>query len=54
MGLACVDSANYKIDNEVSFRGSKILNGYVCTVLFFLLPDFVPLGFTEKVLMRQF
>ena len=60
MELACVGFVNYVIDIEVSFRGSvqsggaKILNGYMRTVLFFLLPNFVPLGFTGKVLMRQF
>ena len=54
MELACVVFVNYMIDTEVSFRGSKILNGHMCTVLFFLLPDFIPLGFTGKVLMRQF
>ena len=42
------------IQGERSIRGRKILNECMCTVFFFLLPDFVPLGFTGKVLMRQF
>ena len=60
MELACVDFINYRIDIEVSFMGrvqsggGKFLNRYLYTVLFFFLPDFVPLSFTGKVLMRQF
>ena len=53
MGLACVDSANYMIDIEVSFRGSVQSGGakfewiYVyCTL--FRSTEFCPTGFYRK------